>query len=143
MAQGYQLPFSGLSVVPKAPLGGIVTDTHFSARDRMGRLAAFAARTATRGLGVDESTALLISSVGNEWKWTVFGEGNAYLVSAANSRVAPKYQDGGRLTYGPLNVTRIASGTTTSQAAALASPSYRIFVSQGTIYTTENAGGLY
>jgi hypothetical protein len=143
MTQGAQLPFSGLACVPNAPLGGIVTDTHFSTRDRMGRLAAFAARSGTRGLGVDESTALLISSVGNEWKWTVFGEGNVYLVSAANSRVAPKYQDGGRLTYGPLNVTRIASGTTTTQAAALASPSYRIFVSQGTIYTTENGGGLY
>ncbi len=143
MAQGYQLPFSGLTCVPNAPLGGIVTDTHFSARDRMGRLAAFAARTGTRGLGVDESTALLISGVGNERKWTVFGQGNVYFVSAANSRVAPQYQDGGRLTYGPLNVTRIASGTTTSHAAALASPSYRIFVSQGTIYSTENGGGLY
>ncbi|MEK0426304.1 MAG: hypothetical protein RJB11_2395 [Planctomycetota bacterium] len=47
------------------------------------------------------------------------------------------------LSYSPLNVTRIASGTTTTQAAALASPSYRIFVSQGTIYTTENGGSLY
>jgi len=47
------------------------------------------------------------------------------------------------LTYNPLNVTRIAAGTTTTQAAALASPSYKIFVSQGTIYTTENSGSLY
>jgi cyanophycinase-like exopeptidase len=101
------------------------------------------ARNGHRGLGVDESTALLISSVGNDWKWTVFGEGNVYLVSPTSNKVAPKYQDGGRLTYNPLNVTRIAAGTTTTQAAALASPSYKIFVSQGTIYTTENGGSLY
>jgi len=141
MTQGTQLPFTGLVSVPNAPLGGIVTDTHFSSQDRMGRLVAFVARSGSRGLGVDESTALLISSVGNEWKWTVFGEGNVYLVSAANSKDVPKYQDGGRLTYGPLNVTRIRARTT--QADALASASYRIFVSQGTIYTTENGGGLY
>lgn len=143
MTQGTQLPFTGLTNVPNAPLGGIVTDTHFSSRDRMGRLVTFVTRSGTRGLGVDESTGLLISSVRNEWKWTVFGEGNIYLVSAANSKDVPKYQDGGRLTYGPLNVTRIRAGATTTQAAALASPSYRIFVSQGSLYTTENGGRLY
>jgi hypothetical protein len=40
-------------------------------------------------------------------------------------------------------IASIASGTTTTQEAALASPSYRIFVSQGTIYTKENGGSLY
>ncbi|MFN6400384.1 MAG: hypothetical protein ACK449_10850 [Planctomycetota bacterium] len=143
MTQGSRLPFSGMTCGSNAPLGGIVTDTHFSSRDRMGRLTAFMASNGHRGLGVDESTALLISSVGNDWKWTVFGEGNVYLVSPTSNKVAPKYQDGGRLTYNPLNVTRIAAGTTTTQAAALASPSYKIFVSQGTIYTTENSGSLY
>jgi cyanophycinase len=143
MTQGSQLPFAGLTCVSNAPLGGIITDTHFSDRDRMGRLTAFMARNGHRGLGVDDSTALLISSVGNEWKWTVFGEGNVYLVSPSSNKVTPKYQDGGRLTYNPLNVTRIAAGTTTTQAAALASPTYKIFVSQGTIYTTENGGSLY
>jgi cyanophycinase-like exopeptidase len=101
------------------------------------------ARNGHRGLGVDESTALLITSVGNEWKWTVFGEGNVYLVSPSTNKVSPRYQDGGRLSYSPLNVTRIATGTTTTLAAALAAPSYRIFVSQGTIFTTENGGSLY
>jgi beta-aspartyl-peptidase (threonine type) len=66
MTQGSQLPFAGLTCVSNAPLGGIITDTHFSTRDRMGRLTAFMARNGHRGLGVDESTALLITSVGNE-----------------------------------------------------------------------------
>ncbi len=143
MFQGSQLPFAGISNSPSAPLNSIITDTHFSTRDRMGRLATFAARSGLKGLGVDQSTALLIQRVGNEWKWTVFGDGDVYLVSAATNKVVPKYQDGDRLTFSPLQVTRIAAGTTTTFAAALASPSYRITISKGTIYTTENGGSLY
>ena len=143
MTQGCQLPFAGLSNTPNAPLFGIVTDTHFSARDRMGRLAAFAARSKTRGLGVDESTALLISPSASNWTWTVYGEGNVYLVSPSSNKVVPKFQDGDRLSYSPLNVTVLKSGTTTTQAAAAANPTYRITVNQGAIYTTENGGSLY
>lgn len=57
------------------PLASAITDTHFAARDRMGRLAAFMARqhadgAVTRrprevlGLGIDEGTALVIDPAG-------------------------------------------------------------------------------
>ncbi len=62
--QGTQLPFTGLSNSSGSPLANFVTDTHFSSRDRMGRLIAFSAKSQTRGLGVDESTAVLIERSG-------------------------------------------------------------------------------
>jgi len=71
--------------VPAPPLVAVVTDTHFGARDRMGRLVAFLARAiadgwATRpvGLGVDEATALVIDAAGTG---TVLGSGAVYAVT--------------------------------------------------------------
>jgi cyanophycinase len=67
------------------PLAGVVTDTHFAARDRMGRLLAFAARAITDawtasplGLGIDEATALVVDETGLA---TVLGEGAVYLLA--------------------------------------------------------------
>ena len=60
MKKGSQLPFAALSSGSNAPLNNFITDTHFSSRDRMGRLVAFSAKSNLRGLGVDEETAVLI-----------------------------------------------------------------------------------
>jgi cyanophycinase len=72
-------------VVAIAPLAHVVTDTHFGARDRMGRLLAFTARTvangwttAPLGLGVDERTALVVDAAGNG---TVLGTGAVYALA--------------------------------------------------------------
>jgi len=53
------------------PMRGIITDTHFVQRDRLGRLAAFLARleqhhgaTNVMGLGIDTGTALLVDKHG-------------------------------------------------------------------------------
>jgi cyanophycinase-like exopeptidase len=53
------------------PLEGVITDTHFFERDRMGRLVAFVARpiadgwsSSMVGLGVEERTALVIDAAG-------------------------------------------------------------------------------
>jgi len=141
--QGSQLPFNALSAGRDAPLNSFITDTHFSWRDRMGRLATFAAKSGKRGLGIDESTALLIERVGSNWNWSVFGEGYAYVVAPSSPSVRPRYTDGGRLTYGPLNIYRIAPGASASLQSWLQTPSYRIWVNHGTIYTTDNGGSLY
>jgi cyanophycinase len=68
------------------PLAGWVTDTHFSERDRMGRLVAFVARTVVDGvadpafgLGVDEGTALLVDGAG---AGRVVGPGAVFAVRA-------------------------------------------------------------
>jgi len=70
-------------------LGSVITDTHFAARDRMGRLLAFVARIITdnnlstnvRGVGVDEETALLLNIHTGEAK--TVGKNNAYICTEA------------------------------------------------------------
>jgi cyanophycinase len=76
-------------------LRGIITDSHFSARERMGRTVAFLARIRhdgwadpARGLGIDQATAVLVEANG---KATVVGEGSAYFLEMAREpeRCAP------------------------------------------------------
>lgn len=65
-------------------LAGVITDSHFSQRQRLGRLVTFLARLGREakhptllGLGVDERTALV---VGPEGRAAVLGEGRVALV---------------------------------------------------------------
>ncbi len=71
------------------PLRGLITDSHFSERERMGRLVTFMARLhgdkeleSVRGVGVDESTAVLLESDGSS---QVVGKGSAHFVSSNTS----------------------------------------------------------
>jgi cyanophycinase len=66
-------------------LKGIITDTHFAKRDRMGRLLAFLSQrrwkdshAEIRGLGIDEGAAVLLEANGDG---TVVGKGRAYRVT--------------------------------------------------------------
>jgi len=71
----------------KTPLlENLITDSHFSERDRMGRLITFMARLQVdrdsdliKGVGVDEKTAVLVSPDG---QGVVVGEGKAHFVKA-------------------------------------------------------------
>jgi cyanophycinase-like exopeptidase len=63
---------------------GKITDSHFVARDRMGRLIAFLARIVTDGwsgapfgIGIDEKTAVLVDAGGSA---RVTGAGAAYFL---------------------------------------------------------------
>ena len=67
-------------------LRGVITDTHFRERDRMGRLLVFLARTMSggdmrrvTGLGVDAKTVVLVDKKG---VGKVYGEGAAFVVIA-------------------------------------------------------------
>lgn len=69
-------------------LRATITDTHFTQRDRMGRLMAFLARNlketgapALLGIAVDEATALGIDKKGLA---TVFGQNHVYFVDASH-----------------------------------------------------------
>jgi cyanophycinase-like exopeptidase len=100
-------------------LEGTLTDQHFAARDRMGRLLGFLARQVADGvapdgvLGVaaDERSSIVVDRAGVA---TVLGEGNAYFVLAdhapgsrdARERVAA----GEPLSYFGYRVWRIAPG---------------------------------
>jgi cyanophycinase len=96
----------------------MITDTHFVARDRMGRLMAFLARqiqdgvSSTHwGLAVNEATSVEVDASGNA---TVVGAGPAYLVYADHAPVvcAP----GQPLSYSGYKVWRYPAGATFSLA---------------------------
>ncbi|MDV6332885.1 cyanophycinase [Asticcacaulis sp. 201] len=91
-----------------ALLKGILTDTHFKERDRLGRLFAFVAKaqlgrpadaTPILGLGVDEGAALAVEPDGSGRIYATDANGGAWLVDGSSLRVPNK--------PGPLEVTRI------------------------------------
>jgi cyanophycinase len=66
-----------------ANMGGVITDSHFVTRDRLGRLVTFLARiitngwaTQVKGIGIDEATAMLVNPDGSA---TRVGSGAAYF----------------------------------------------------------------
>ena len=66
---------------------GVITDTHFTSRDRLGRLITFLARHASdrkmerlAGIGVDEKTALCIEVNGTGRVFTTAPDGRAWFV---------------------------------------------------------------
>jgi cyanophycinase len=69
-------------------LNGIITDTHFAKRDRMGRLVVFLARilqdgwaTQARAIAVEEDAAVLLEPDGQA---KVIGSGPSYFLEAKN-----------------------------------------------------------
>lgn len=119
-------------------LAHVVTDTHFSARDRLGRLIAFVAQTratddpAAVGLGVDEDGALCVEADGigrfhtasSGYVWLVQPEGAPQAVLGqpldyAAVRVTTMGVDG-EIDLKTLTITRPAfSGTASVQAGRL------------------------
>lgn len=94
-------------------LEGTIGDTHFSARDRMGRDLAFHCRIfnngwvseISRGIAVDEATALVVDERG---QGTVFGPGHVYFEEAAAP--ATVCQPEQPLTYYDVGVYRVGQG---------------------------------
>lgn len=93
-------------------LASAVTDTHFAQRDRMGQLVTFMARIAQdgwavtpRGIGIDESTALLIEPDGQA---SVAGSGAVYLLRA--TRETAVCRSGQPLTYKGIATVRANDG---------------------------------
>ena len=100
-----------------AQLKGIVTDTHFKERDRLGRLFSFVAKAETLtgtprrpliGLGVDESAALAVESDGSGRIYATDPAGGAWLVRGgfAETQVAGK-----PLALRRVDVTGIGAGS--------------------------------
>ncbi len=97
-------------------LTGIITDTHFAKRDRMGRLVVFLARILqdgwakqVRAIAVEEGAAVLLEADGQA---KVIGAGPAYFLEAKKppefcERKAP-------LTFNGITVHRAASGASFS-----------------------------
>lgn len=96
------------------PLRGLITDSHFSERDRLGRLVTFMGRLQhdgglpqMRGVGVDEATAALVTPDGQA---RVVGRGEVHWVkSGAPPEIC---QVGLPLTFTGLEVTSTGAGET-------------------------------
>jgi cyanophycinase len=128
-------------------LEGVITDSHFVERDRMGRLVAFLARIVQddpallpRGLGIDSQTAVLVDAAGAA---SVVGNGKAYFMQTPGppETCQPKMP----LTFQNLSVYRVdANGTfdfpswTGSNGTA-----YQISADAGVLTTTPPGDGVY
>src|SRR5271154_4860975 len=93
-------------------LAGIITDTHFAKRDRMGRLLVFLARilqdgwaAQVRAIAVDQDAALLLEADGQA---KIIGTGAAYFLEAANAPTICKRKT--PLTIGAISVHRAPKG---------------------------------
>jgi cyanophycinase len=129
-------------------LKGIITDTHFARRDRMGRLLVFLARLNeagkaesqhVRGIGVQERAAVLLEPDG---KAHVVGFGPAYFIEA--DRASGLVQKGKPLTYGPFVVQKAAPGAEFYiKSWAGEAISYKLNVDGGKVRSTQTANEVY
>jgi cyanophycinase len=86
-------------------LDGFIVDQHFDRRARLGRLArALAATGQTRGIGIDEDTAVLVQPAADRAR--VLGQGSVTLLDSGEAKFAFK---SGELATG-LRLSSIASG---------------------------------
>jgi cyanophycinase len=102
------------SFVPSLALGGVITDTHFVPRDRMGRLTTFLARLAQdgftsdpKGIGVDEDVAVLIEPDGRA---SIAGGGDVYFLRTPG--LPERCSPGVPLTFRNISVYRATSSAT-------------------------------
>jgi len=100
-----------------ALLRGIITDTHFKERDRLGRLMAFVAKAQLGapkgarpmlGLGVDEDAAIAVEPDGSARVFTPKPDGGAWLVDGAALR---NLRRAGPLTAARVTVTGIGTAS--------------------------------
>jgi cyanophycinase len=123
---------------------GIVTDTHFQQRDRMGRLCDFVARSAGsgegRGIGVNERTAVLVEPGG---KARVVGESAAFFVRQPAGH--PANTDHGPLRAGPFDVQRVDANQVFDLSTWSGVPSrhYHIRADAGRLHSDQPDDAIY
>ena len=134
-------------------LKGIITDTHFAKRDRMGRLLVFLARLnepegkpapanapKVRGIGVEQGAAVLVEPDG---KAAVVGNGSAYFIDAGNAS-GITFDRKHPLTFGDFNVQKIAPGHGFNLTSWTGDGmQYKLTVYAGTIHSTQPGGAVY
>jgi cyanophycinase len=131
-------------------LSGVITDTHFVTRDRMGRLLTFMARIASssshpeiKGIGVDEQTAVLLDPDGQA---EIVGHSASYFVRAS---VAPgPLSQGKPLIFPDVTVQKIVAGGRFNLRSWTGTPigkstAYRLSVNSRGVRSTQPNGSLY
>lgn len=126
-------------------LRGVITDSHFHARDRLGRTIAFMARILASGapriraIGIDQHTALLLDSNGSA---IAAGAGAVYLFSSAQRPAICRADV--PLTFADVRVRKLVAG----QKFSLASWSgdglaYSLSVASGVIHSSQPSASIY
>jgi cyanophycinase len=130
-----------------ALLKNVLTDTHFAARDRMGRTLVFMARilqdgraTQIRDIAVDERTAVLLDPDGES---TVVGAGHAYFLSSTQRPEICRPNT--PLTYRGIAVRALRAGEQfdVKHWTINVGVSYTLSVEGGVIKSTQPGGGIY
>ncbi len=125
----------------------VITDSHFVARDRMGRLLAFMARiikngwsSAAKGIGVDEETAVCVDGNGLA---IIKGRGYAYFLIA--SKVPEVCEPLTPLTFLDIPVYKITGSATFNLYTWTGNGgvSYSISAENGVLRSTQSGGKIY
>ncbi len=127
-------------------LAGAISDSHFGARDRMGRNLAFLCRVYAAGLSnprsiaIDEATALLIDSTGVS---TVVGVGAVYFLRASDPPSA--CAAGVPLGYPNIAVRRLHNGGSFNVATwtGVGGAAYTVSAASGVVSSTQAGGAIY
>ena len=124
-----------------------ITDTHFAARDRMGRSLVFMARILQddrvkqiRDIAVDEHTAVLVDRGGTG---RVVGAGHVYFMRAGKRPV--RCEKGVPLTFRGIEVRSLHAGQVFNLRAWSSADgiAYILSVESGVIHSTQPGGGIY
>jgi cyanophycinase len=135
----------GFLAIPQ--LRGLITDTHFHARRRLGRLLVFMARILhdnrlrrIHALGVNQHTAVLVDGAG---RGVVAGTGSAYFF-AASASANMVCRPGVPLTLRGIAVRRLAAGQRFDlRRWRGGGAAYRLDVLAGRIRSTQPGGSIY
>jgi cyanophycinase len=128
-------------------LQGVITDTHFVKRDRMGRLLVFLARILqdgwakrARAIAVEENAAVLIGADGRA---TVVGFGPAYFLEANAAPAGCK--DKMPLTFRNISVHVTVTGSTfdVKNWKGEAGDDYTLSVNAGQVSAAGSSHGVY
>jgi cyanophycinase len=127
-------------------LSGVITDTHFVTRNRMGRLLTFMACILSsnslqriKAIGIDEQTAVLLEPDGRA---KVVGRGAAYFLESS----APPIQlrRARPLTFRDTAVQKVLPGGSFDlHSWSGTSVRYRLNVEEGVIQSTQHSGAIY
>ena len=118
-----------------ANMGGVITDSHFVTRDRMGRTLAFLARqirdgraSSAWGMAVNEATSVVVDKAGLA---RVMGDGPAYFVLA--DHFPESCEPGVPLTYSNFKIWKVAAGGTFNLASRPTTGYYLVSVTNGAL----------
>jgi cyanophycinase len=127
-------------------LHGVITDTHFHARDRLGRLLVFMARILESGdakkihaIGIDQHTAFLLDPNGSG---VVAGSGATYFFEA--SRKPAACRPGAPLVFTDISVHKLVAGEKFDLARwAGGGVTYSLSADSGVLHSSQPGHSIY